>query len=337
MPALENNPRRLKQFLGLYRLRTYIAKQTGLLAVPEGRPATEAMTLEQLGKFTALELRWPSLLREAANDYEMLTRLELEALGSKPAESKWTRQLGIGEVLRAGLESNAANGGDTASKRQWSLANLDVRRLLRVSPYVGPLDSRIARSKATDAGAATLPEPPGTTSSSDLVASEPKVTKILDSPKVPFKAGQNADFIEIETRGLKGFNLVITAPQATYWRCGFVLAPEGYIRDGRVDVTIDQYFLFHICQGDANDPKRPTRLHFQIYQQGRSVEYQPFHSENPVPVHVTFGARDGHVDIGIGDKRYVTDLDPNYLRHLYVLAWADTQPPVRVPIELTRL
>ena len=37
-PVFENNPRRLKQFLGLYRLRTYIAKQGGLFAEPEGRP-----------------------------------------------------------------------------------------------------------------------------------------------------------------------------------------------------------------------------------------------------------------------------------------------------------
>lgn len=87
--AFENNPRRFKQFLGLYRLRTYIAKQGGLLAKPEGRPEAEAVTLEQLGKFTALELRWPKLLLEADKDHGLLNRLELEALGLKPTESSW--------------------------------------------------------------------------------------------------------------------------------------------------------------------------------------------------------------------------------------------------------
>ncbi|MDB4944822.1 MAG: hypothetical protein JWP97_4356 [Labilithrix sp.] len=57
-PALGNNPRRLKQFLNLFRLRHYIAQKTGQLRV-EG---AVGLTLPQLGKIVAIELRWPLLL-----------------------------------------------------------------------------------------------------------------------------------------------------------------------------------------------------------------------------------------------------------------------------------
>ena len=149
MPAFENNPRRLKQFLGLYRLRTYIAKQTGLLAIPEGRPRAEAMTLEQLGKFTALELRSLPLLLEAENEHGMLYRLELEALGLKPAASSWISQNGIRELFRAGLVTRRSDAGDMARRPEWSLANLDVGRLLRVSPYVVRFDSEVEGPKVS--------------------------------------------------------------------------------------------------------------------------------------------------------------------------------------------
>ena len=169
----------------------------------------------------------------------------------------------------------------------------------------------------------------------DLPAAGPTTATVLQVPRVPFIGGQNADFVKVETSGLNGFNLKITVPRETYWRCGFVLAPEDYVRDGRSDVTISQYFLFHVGRGDANSRKEVTELHYQVYRQDHSLEYGSFHSGVTIDVHVTF--RDRHVDIAVGDKRCAADLEPSYLRHLYVLSWADAFPPVRVPIELTRL
>jgi len=171
----------------------------------------------------------------------------------------------------------------------------------------------------------------------DLPAGAPKTAKILEVPRVPFRAGQNADFVKVEASELRGFDLKIIVPLEAYWRCGFILAPEDYVRDGRVDVTITQYFLFHVGRGDAKNPKELTGLYFQVYQQECSVQYSSFHSGSPIEVHVAFPARNGHVDIAVGDKRYAADLDPSYLRYLYVLAWADTLSAFRVPIELTRV
>jgi hypothetical protein len=106
----------LKRFLGLFRLRTFIAKETGLLAGLEHQPYAGAMTLEQRGKFTALELLWPSLLQEAERDRGLLTRLEEQAMGLRPGDSGWMSKPGVSEFLRIGCQKKAS-GVPEASRR----------------------------------------------------------------------------------------------------------------------------------------------------------------------------------------------------------------------------
>jgi KAP family P-loop domain len=329
-PAFRNNPRRVKRFLGLFRLRTFIAKETGLLAGSEHQPYAEATTLEQLGKFTALELLWPSLLQEAEEDRGLLTRLEEQALGSRPGDGGWISRPGVGEFLRIGFQKKS--GSEAPPPVRWSIMDLEVGRLLRVSPYVGPFDAKIM-PLGEQAGASGAPtdDPP------------PARSFLLQRRRVPFKAGQNADFItERLPPAARGFTLSMTLPVETYWRCGFVLAPEDYIREGREDVTISQYFLFHIGQGHIGaagtlDPKLPSGLHFRVYERDRSEGEQPFHSESPVKIDVRFSHNDGLVAIGFGDVHVSTNLPPAYLRYLYILAWADSLPACHVAAELTLL
>jgi hypothetical protein len=57
-PTFEMNPRRLKQWLNLFRLRYFVASNTGQL----GRGQSAGWSLPQLGKVVAIELRWPMLI-----------------------------------------------------------------------------------------------------------------------------------------------------------------------------------------------------------------------------------------------------------------------------------
>ena len=323
-PAFGNNPRRVKQFLSLFRLRTFIAKQTGLFASSRHQSNAKAMTLEQLGKFTALEILWPSLLQEAERNRGLLRQLEEGAAESGPAG--WLSVPGVRDLFRLGCQEKESSARDASGTGKWSFANLDVDRLLRVSPYVGAFDEKIAPVGS---------ETPGGDASTGADG-WPAGSFLLQVSRVPFRDGQNADFIRKEISGeSKGFKLKIAVPQEAYWRCGFVLAPEDYIREGRLDVTITQYFLFHIGQGDPRDPKQRTGLHFQVYRQDRSDGPMPFRSESPVDVDVRFGQDGDHVAIEFGDKHLEMELTPSYLRYLYILAWADRFPPFRVPVELT--
>lgn len=323
-PALDGNPRRLKQFLGLYRLRTYLAKRTGLLAIRENQPQITAVSLQQLGKFAALELRCPKLLLEAASDSGLLARLEGTATGKsgeasldpKDEASRWMKEPGVAALLRTGFTKQYDYWQENA---EWSLSKLDVRRLLQVSPYVGAFDATIPMPDST------MPRYPDEATSKSVV---------LHDPKVPFQDRQAADYIgEKISFGLKGFTLRITVPKEAYWRCGFVLAPEDYIRPGRTDIGITQYFLFHVGMGAGQDPQRPTDLKFQIYQQAASVGPRSFISQSPIEVNVGLN-RDGRVKLEFGDQQHEARIDPSYLRYLYVLAWADGLVPFNVPVDL---
>ena len=78
--AMDYNPRRLKQFANLFRLRAYIASDTGLfdeIYDTSNNAITNApLTLEQLGKFTAISLKWPLLINDLENYPNLLVRLE---------------------------------------------------------------------------------------------------------------------------------------------------------------------------------------------------------------------------------------------------------------------
>jgi hypothetical protein len=78
--AMDYNPRRLKQFANLFRLRAYIASDTGLFDevydTSSDAVTNAPLTLEQLGKFTAISLKWPLLITDLENHPNLLANLE---------------------------------------------------------------------------------------------------------------------------------------------------------------------------------------------------------------------------------------------------------------------
>ncbi|MEO8903555.1 MAG: P-loop NTPase fold protein [Polyangiaceae bacterium] len=82
-PLLNFNPRRLKQFLNLFRLRHYVLESTGRLRT--GEP-----TLAQLGKVVALEIRWPRLVEDILRRPSLLQALERAATDSGPVGASET-------------------------------------------------------------------------------------------------------------------------------------------------------------------------------------------------------------------------------------------------------
>ena len=79
-PALDYNPRRLKQFLNSYRLKAYVACMTGILDISEGAPQNGCLSLPQVAKFVAISLRWPLLLSSLDEDRQLLRRLQRMAI-----------------------------------------------------------------------------------------------------------------------------------------------------------------------------------------------------------------------------------------------------------------
>ena len=121
--ALDYNPRRIKQFINVFRLRTHIASRTGLFAPPESTTQKIApLTLERLGKFVAITLRWPMLAADLSDDHKLLDKLQAIAWGNKSAVntdtrvSRWASKPRLIKLLQEGMSLDSvqrdANGFD---------------------------------------------------------------------------------------------------------------------------------------------------------------------------------------------------------------------------------
>ncbi|MCK4796273.1 MAG: hypothetical protein KAT05_02765, partial [Spirochaetes bacterium] len=140
-PALDNNPRRLKQFINLFRLRTFIANETGLFDYSEDSSIEECLTLEQLGKFVAISLKWPLLLANLESEPTLLKQLQEMAIGhghlitneiKSEALIRWSKQKKLMNLLSFGCLDNKS----PELSMVYSLSKFDIEKLLKVSPRV---------------------------------------------------------------------------------------------------------------------------------------------------------------------------------------------------------
>jgi hypothetical protein len=83
-PALDYNPRRIKKFINVLNLNLYIAFKTGLFDEFKTVELTkeEPITPEQIGKFTAITIKWPLLLKDLEKDIDLLKKMEFLAFSS---------------------------------------------------------------------------------------------------------------------------------------------------------------------------------------------------------------------------------------------------------------
>jgi len=159
-PALEFNPRRIKQFINQFRLSAIIASQTGLFGSPR-KPEYRTFTPEILGKLLTITLRWPLLIVDAHSNPGLLDELEAAAVArQKPNEKAsdagpeselaryWLGKPALCDLLLVGLD--LLLGKVSASQ---SLEGLDLERYLQVAPAIQ------SRAKASRGGPSPSPLP----------------------------------------------------------------------------------------------------------------------------------------------------------------------------------
>ena len=159
-PALDYNPRRIKQFINVFRLKAYIAYETGLFYEEKNNEQeiiNNHLTLQQLGKFTAISLRWPLLLLDLETDGQLLHKLEDSALsphfivpnkiGSGFRERAneldrdknvryWDSHRKLKELMAYGCLEKSEDDQTPQINPIFSLAEMKVERLLQVSPLI---------------------------------------------------------------------------------------------------------------------------------------------------------------------------------------------------------
>jgi hypothetical protein len=149
--SLEFNPRRLKQFLNVFRLQRFIAVHRGGLKTFVSDPGQGA-TVQQLGKFVAILLRWPGLLPDLITFPDLLAELQEAALrderfSSMPetADEGWSKlkywgtRLGFYELILACPQE--LSKGPTVPP-DWELSSFDVKSYLNVATTFIPIDPR---------------------------------------------------------------------------------------------------------------------------------------------------------------------------------------------------
>jgi hypothetical protein len=206
-PALDWNPRRIKQFINDFRLQAYIASDLGLLdliATDETAAATALITLEQLGKFVAITLAWPDLVMDLIVFPRLLAALYQVDSGPGIGESdelserqrtlvnRWAQQSALVDLLLANC------GLDETSN--YSLARTDLRVLLNITPRVNrKQESRENDERAPqDSGADTTT---GQTPSSSA-APAPNAPTEFSMPYEAHEEGINHE--ELESDALEG-------------------------------------------------------------------------------------------------------------------------------------
>ncbi|MFM1843040.1 MAG: hypothetical protein RLZZ490_1782, partial [Cyanobacteriota bacterium] len=159
-PILDFNPRRIKAFINLFRLKIYIARATGLL------DKSNPLTFEQLGKFIAIGLKWPLLINDLYEDERLLARLHYSVSstteyyapllgenkpyddafipGQNELSEKWKSYPRLLELIGYGWNFDKYYDEidykttliHSPKDRNFNLATLDVKALLKVSPQV---------------------------------------------------------------------------------------------------------------------------------------------------------------------------------------------------------
>jgi len=140
--TLGTNPRRMKQFINLFRLQAYIANEIGLLDIGHG--GTSPVTLEQLGKFVAITLRWPALLADFAEESRLLGKLEELVISGVPGSTdtlkRWLSERRMQPFLTYGMQKQ---------REEYTLSNPSLYQLLHICPQ---------RVRVSQSAKPTMPE-----------------------------------------------------------------------------------------------------------------------------------------------------------------------------------
>lgn len=145
-PALDNNPRQIKQFINQFRFQRTLGKRTGLFSYKEGTVPESMWNCKKLAKFVAISIKWNSIISALNSNRTLLTRLQEYALKPENEDKnleKWVRDERLIELLRYGCVE-----GDNLSKNaaEYTLSGLDFSKLLQISPVVAYPEENLSSS-----------------------------------------------------------------------------------------------------------------------------------------------------------------------------------------------
>lgn len=133
-PFFENNPRKIKQLINIFRLKAHIANSTGLFLHLEDSEH-QPLTIPQLGKFIALTIKWPQLLDSLAISPNFFR--EMYRTDEFSSTNNWRKNIEFMKLLN--LMPKSSNGSlDKNRSQDYDMKNINIRPLLETSPSFNP-------------------------------------------------------------------------------------------------------------------------------------------------------------------------------------------------------
>ncbi|MFB0497315.1 hypothetical protein ABID99_003552 [Mucilaginibacter sp. OAE612] len=121
----DHNPRRMKQFVNIFRLKAHISNSTGLFTESDENNGRKALTIPQLGKFVALTMLYPDFIISLEKDPDFLDKTL--AKNSGPAYAPWIEHEGLRGLL-------FAEPDDLAHYPAWDMKEINWMPLLETTP-----------------------------------------------------------------------------------------------------------------------------------------------------------------------------------------------------------
>ncbi|MGV3757254.1 MAG: KAP family P-loop NTPase fold protein [Verrucomicrobiota bacterium] len=140
-PALDYNPRKLKQFVNVFRLRAYICFDTGLFN-SMWQDDVGRLTFEKLAKFVAIGLRWPMLMFDLHNDPDLLSKIVAERGPTEKIAARWRKKRRLIELIKFRAPTDPIGLAKESEWPRFSLQGLTVQQLMRVSPSIPRLSKK---------------------------------------------------------------------------------------------------------------------------------------------------------------------------------------------------
>ena len=128
--VFEHNPRNVKQFVNMFRLKVFIANETGLFG--SDRISRGGLTIPQLGKFVLLSMRWPQFIAAASANPNLVKDLVRRTDHAPEGESStrteaepWKSDRYLMRLLSFGINDLGV---------EYSLAEVNFERLNEIVP-----------------------------------------------------------------------------------------------------------------------------------------------------------------------------------------------------------
>ena len=137
------NPRRLKQFINVFRLRVMVALSTGVLTPAQeivGGASSGGITIQQLGLFTAILMRWSRLAGDLAEEPTLFDQLVVGSIST--SDRSWRK---MGSRRRVAKGNSSRPNLHSVPHRFEAVVDDYARCLLR---YAGQASSKAGENPA---------------------------------------------------------------------------------------------------------------------------------------------------------------------------------------------